>query len=70
VEEAVFADPVRRLFHGPRSESYQTRFIYYLYGRTLAGRYLLVVLLDQGGGEALHVTARDMTLREQQRYRG
>ncbi|MBI4202911.1 MAG: BrnT family toxin [Chloroflexi bacterium] len=70
VEEATFADPGRRLFRGPRSESDQTRSIYYLYGRTQAGRYLLVVLLDQGEGRALPVTARDMTQKERQRYGG
>ncbi len=70
VEGAVFADPGRRLFRGPRSESDKTRSIYYLYRQTQAGRYLLVVLLDQGGGEALPVTARDMTPSERQRYRG
>ena len=68
IEEAVFDDPDRRLFRGPRSERDQTRHIYYAYGRTEAGRYLLVVLLDLGRGQALPVTARDMTPRERQRY--
>lgn len=70
VEEAVFDDPDRRMFRGPRSERDRTRYIYYVYGRTGGGRYLLVVLLDLGRGEALPVTARDMTQRERQRYGG
>ena len=69
VEEAVFADSERRMFRGPRSDRDHSRYVYYVYGRTLAGRNLLVVLLDIGRGEALPVTARDMTRREQQRYR-
>ena len=68
VEEAVFDDPDRRLFRGPRSERDRARYIYYLYGRTHLGRYLLVVLLDRGRGQAMPVTARDMTLRERERY--
>ena len=68
VEEAVFDDPKRRMFRGPRSERDQTRFVYYVYGRTRAGRYLLVVLLDLGMGEALPVTARNMTQRERAWY--
>lgn len=68
VEEAVFDDPHRRLLRGPHSERDRTRYIYYLYGRSRSGRYLLVVLLDRGRGRALPVTARDMTLRERERY--
>jgi hypothetical protein len=37
VEEAVFDDPCRRLFRGPRSEQDRTRYIYYLYGCTQSG---------------------------------
>ena len=70
VEEAVFDDPERRMFRGPRSERDRARYVYYVYGCTQAGRYLLVVLLDMGRGEALPVTARDMTRRERQRYEG
>jgi hypothetical protein len=68
VEEAVFDDPDRKIFRGPRSNRDRTRHIYYVYGRTQAGRYLLVVLLNLGEGQALPVTARDMTSRERQRY--
>ncbi|MBI4305958.1 MAG: BrnT family toxin [Chloroflexi bacterium] len=70
VEEAVFDDPERKLFRGPRSERDRTRFVYYVYGRTQDGRYLLVVLLDLGGRNALPLTARDMTQAERRRYGG
>lgn len=70
VEEAVFDDPDRTMLRGPRSERDRTRSIYYLYGRTGAGRYLQVVLLDLGRGLALPVTARDMTQTERHRYEG
>jgi|SRR5580698_10101444 hypothetical protein len=39
-----------------------------VYGRTHAGRYLLVVALD-GDGEAFVVTARDMTDAEKKTFR-
>ncbi|MBI4198448.1 MAG: BrnT family toxin [Chloroflexi bacterium] len=68
VEEAVFDDQKRRMFRGPRSERDQTRFVYYVYGRTLARRYLLVVLLDLGKGLGLPITARNMTHKERERY--
>ncbi|MBI2918362.1 MAG: BrnT family toxin [Chloroflexi bacterium] len=68
VEEVVFDDPGRRVFRGPRSERDLNRYIYYVYGRTQAGRYLIVVLLDEGMGQALPVTARDMTSKERERY--
>lgn len=70
VEEAVFDDPNRKLFRGPRSERDRARHIYYVYGRTQAGRYLLVALVDLGRGQVLPVTARDMTPEERQKYEG
>lgn len=39
-----------------------------VYGQTYAGRYLLVVALDEGG-EAFVVTARDMTDAEKKTFR-
>jgi len=38
-----------------------------IYGRTAAGRYLLVVVVNDGG-EAFVVTARDMTAREKRTF--
>lgn len=70
VEEAVFFDSDRRLRRGPRSEKDRGHFVYYLYGCTEAGRYLFVVLLDLNQGDALMVTARDMTKSERQYYEG
>ncbi len=69
VEEAVFGDPQGRLWRGPRSRRDPRRSLYYAYGRTAAGRHLCVVLLDLGDGQALPVTARDMTPAERRRYR-
>ena len=43
---------------------------YLLYGRTEAGRYLLVVLRSLGQGVARIITARQMTSREQRFYHG
>ncbi len=43
--------------------------LWLIYGRTDAGRYLLVVLADHGGGVAWVVTAREMTDAERNRYR-
>lgn len=39
-----------------------------VYGRTYAGRYLLVAALDEGG-EAFVITARDMTDAEKKTFR-
>jgi uncharacterized DUF497 family protein len=44
--------------------------LYQLFGRTLAGRYLLVVLADRGGGVCAPLTARGMTGREWRIYQG
>ena len=41
---------------------------YLVYGRTGAGRYLLVILRSCGQGVARIITARDMTQRERQFY--
>jgi uncharacterized DUF497 family protein len=44
--------------------------LYQLFSRTSAGRYLFVVLSDQGGGIWKIATARDMTDRERRLYQG
>lgn len=69
VEEAVFDDPQAILLRGPRSKNRNDSYIYYVLGRTASGRYLVVVLLDQGEGIALLVTARDMSQKERRQYR-
>ena len=40
----------------------------YLYGRTLAGRYLFVAFILEGKGEAKVITARDMDAKEKRLY--
>jgi len=61
VEEACFSDEahVRRGREG----------LYKLFSRSVAGRYLLVVLADHGGGVWGVVTAREMTRNERTLYR-
>ena len=70
VEQAVFEDAERLLIKGSRSLRNPQRFIYYNLGRTAAGRYVTVVLLDEGSGQALPVSAGDMDAKERRRYRG
>lgn len=43
--------------------------LYKAFSRTEAGRYLLVVLADRGGGVCRIVTARQMTGQERRLYR-
>jgi len=43
--------------------------LYALFGRTYAGRYLLVILAADGTGEYRVVTARDQTSDERHAYR-
>jgi uncharacterized protein len=43
--------------------------IYKVFGRTLAGRYLLVVLIDKGDGEWKVATARSMTDNEKRLFK-
>lgn len=42
---------------------------YRLYGQTMAGRYLFVVLEHAAGAEFRPITARDMNARERQNFR-
>jgi uncharacterized DUF497 family protein len=41
---------------------------YKLYGRTLAGRYLFVIVIPKGRGLWMVATARDMTANERRQY--
>lgn len=45
------------------------RAVYEVFGRTEAGRYLLVVIRTLGKGAAKLITARSMTDTERRRYR-
>lgn len=47
-----------------------SQIVYVSLGRTLAGRYLMVVLIDEGRGVGFPVTARDMNQAERRRYSG
>lgn len=60
VEESAFGRP-----HVRRAES----GIYYLYGRTEAGRYLFVVFRHLGRGVIRPITARDMNEAQRRLYR-
>ena len=43
--------------------------LYKVFGRTEAGRYVLVVLADRGSGRFMIVTAREMRQNERRLYR-
>ena len=68
VEEAVFGDPDGLLLRVGPAERDPEEIVYRYFGRTEAGRHLMVVLLYLGQGEALPVTARDMTDGERRRF--
>lgn len=73
-EDHVKAHQVEPFEVGEVLVSRKTRFLrysgkrYYALGSTWGGRYLLVVLDDEGGGWVYPVTARDMTRRERKLY--
>lgn len=50
--------------------SQKVRGTYTAYGRTLAGRYLMIAFRLLEGGIAKVLTARDMDMAERQLYRG
>lgn len=54
------------MLNGPRIRNYRGRKL--LFGRTDAGRYLLVVLRNLSGGSVAIVTARDMTPSERRAF--
>jgi uncharacterized protein len=60
VEEVCFGDPLVLAAQGRDKRAF--------YGQTDAGRYLLVILGERGGGIYYPVTARDMTVAERRRY--
>jgi len=63
VEEVVFSR-LSRIRKG-RGDA-----IFYLFGQTLSGRYLFIVLRDLGNSTAFPITARDMTNSEKKLYKG
>ena len=42
--------------------------LYVAYGRTVAGRYIVVFIINKGDGVAMPISARDMTRKERKYY--
>ncbi len=63
VEEACFHDPLVL-----RSKAQGANPVYYVLGRTDAGRYLFCVVIQFPGGKGYQVTARPMTENERRRF--
>ncbi len=70
VEEALFDDRGGLLLRVGPAERDPSETIYRYFGRTSAGRHILVVLLDLGGGVTMPITAREMTSQERKRFDG
>lgn len=67
-------EEVEQLFHNePRFERLERGHrpgedLYHALGQTDGGRYLIVFFIQKNNGQALIVTARDMTQKEYKRY--
>lgn len=68
VEEAVLDDRKALLERAGPARRDPSQTVYVSLGCTQAGRYLTVVLIDEGRGVGFPVTARDMTQAERRRY--
>lgn len=68
VEEAIFDDKAGVLLRQGPAERNPDETVYQHLGRTEAGRYLFTALLYTSRGEAMPLTARDMTDTERRRY--
>jgi len=64
VEEVCFGKPMVQ-----RAKSEGENPVYYVLGQTQAGRYLFCVIIRFGDGKGYPVTAREMTIKEKQRFR-
>lgn len=64
VEEACFGKSLVQ-----RAKSQGENPVYYVLGRTGAGRYLFCVVIQFPGGRGYPITARLMTDKEKRRYR-
>jgi hypothetical protein len=64
VEQACFGLPLVQ-----RTRSHGANPVYYVLGRTDAGRYLFCVVIQFPDGKGYPVTARPMTDNEERRYR-
>ena len=67
--EPVFDDRAGMLLRQGPAQRNLDETVYQHLGRTEAGRHLFTALLYTGGGEAVPLTARDMTDTERRRYR-
>ena len=65
VEEILFTEPHIRLFEKGRIKGEN---LYAAYGRTEAGRYLIVFFILKRRTDALPISARDMTPAERRYY--
>ena len=63
VEDVCFGKPLIL-----RAKSKGQNPVYYVLGQTEAGRYLFCVIIQLPDGKGYPVTARDMTLKEKNRY--
>jgi len=64
VEQVCFGQPLVQ-----RAKSYGENPVYYVLGKTDAGRYLFSVVIQFPDGKGYPVTARPMTEKEKRRYR-
>jgi uncharacterized DUF497 family protein len=68
VEEVVLDDREALLEKAGPAKKDPSQTVYVLLGRTQAGRYLMVLLIDEGRGVGFPITARDMNQAERRRY--
>jgi len=65
VEEVLFSEPHIRLAEKGRVKG---EHLYFAYGQTDSGRYLIILFIWKGQGSALPISARDMTAAERRYY--
>ncbi len=65
VEEVLFSEPHIRLAEKGRVKG---EHLYFAYGQTDSGRYLVILFIWKGQGSALPISARDMTTAERRYY--
>jgi uncharacterized protein len=65
VEEVFYNKP---LFRRGRKGNFKNENLYYVYGQSDNGRYLLIVFIYKKNRDALIITARDMDYKERKIY--
>lgn len=65
VEEVLFSEPYVRFFEKGRVKDEN---LYAAYGQTDTGRFLIVFFVLKPGGNAMPISARDMTQAERRYY--